>query len=60
MKSDAVSMRLANAHMPKHSVSFARLMLGGVLLLGAAAPGLAQPDRLIRRRRAVGQPIRRS
>src|SRR5712671_2182492 len=58
MKSDAVSMclanmclanmRLANWQMPKHSVSLTRFMLGGVLLLGAAAPGLAQPDRLVR------------
>ena len=45
MKSDAV--RLANWQMPKHSASLTRLMLGGVLLLGTAAPGLAQSNRLI-------------
>ena len=33
--------------MSKHSTSFARMALGGVLLLGAAGTGLAQPDRLV-------------
>src|SRR4051794_38692761 len=50
MKSDAMplclaNMRLANWRMPKHSLT--KLMLGGVLALGAAAPGLAQSNRLI-------------
>jgi len=33
--------------MPKHSLSLTRLVVGGVLLLGAAAPGLAQPNRVV-------------
>ena len=48
MKSDAVLMRLVKWQMPKQSVSLTRLMLGGVLLLGAATPGLAQSDPSIR------------
>src|SRR5438045_5693171 len=43
----AILMRSENWQMPKHSVCFVGLMLGGMLLLGAAVPGLAQPDRLL-------------
>ena len=47
MKSNAVPIRLANGHMPKHSLSLTKLVVGGVLLLAAAAPGLAQPNRVV-------------
>ena len=43
----ALHFRSANMAMSKHSTSFARMALGGVLLLGAAGTGLAQPDRLV-------------
>src|SRR4051812_45677782 len=49
MKSDAVSTGLSLMNwQKKHSVSFARLMMGSVLLLGAVTPGLAQSDPSIR------------
>ena len=43
----AATLRLGNLQMSKHSASFGRVLLGGVLLLGTADLGLAQPDRLL-------------
>ena len=42
----AASWGPANLQMSKPIASFAGLMLGGVLLLGAAGSGFAQPERL--------------
>ena len=44
--------------MSKHSKSFARVALGGMLLFGAAGTGLAQPDRLVPPMPVGGQPRR--
>ena len=43
----AFYLRSANMVMSKHSTSFARMALGGMMLFGAAGSGLAQPDRLL-------------
>ena len=43
----ALYFRSANMVMSKHSKSFVRMALGGMMLFGAAGTGLAQPDRLV-------------